>query len=92
MKPILSEKNLVVILFIMVIVIFSFAQADTRKMTAIYSEAPSISKASLMGDLPSKVESYPEVYNSTYYSPVLTPSMYSNTSSLPLFSVAEVKK
>ena len=92
MKPILSEKNLVVILFIMVVVIFSFAQADTRKMTAIYSEVPSISKASLLGDLPSKEVSNPEVNNSTFYSPVLYPAIYSNTSSLPLFSVAEVKK
>jgi hypothetical protein len=29
---ILSEKNLVVVLFIMVVVIFSFAQADTKEI------------------------------------------------------------
>jgi hypothetical protein len=63
MKPILSEKNLVVILFILVVVIFSFAQADTRKMTAIYSEAPSISKASVLGDLSAKKVANTEIDN-----------------------------
>jgi hypothetical protein len=54
MKPILSEKNLVVILFIMVIVIFSLAQQDTKKMKGIYSDVPTFSKASLMGELSAK--------------------------------------
>jgi hypothetical protein len=35
-RRILSEKNLVVVLFVMVIVIFSFAQADTRKIEKMY--------------------------------------------------------
>jgi hypothetical protein len=37
MKPILSEKNLVVILFIMVLVTFSLAQEDSKKMEKMYT-------------------------------------------------------
>ena len=37
MKAILSEKSLVVILFIMVLVTFSLAQEDSKKMTKMYS-------------------------------------------------------
>jgi hypothetical protein len=54
MQPILSEKKLVVILFIMVIITFSFAQADTKKMTANYSDSATIFKASLLGELSAK--------------------------------------
>ena len=32
----LSERNLVVVLFVMVVVIFSFAQADTSKIEKMY--------------------------------------------------------
>jgi hypothetical protein len=35
MRPILSERNLVVLLFIMVLVTFSFAQEDSKKMERI---------------------------------------------------------
>jgi uncharacterized membrane protein len=35
-KKILSEKNLVVILFVMVFIIFSLAQEDTRKIEQMY--------------------------------------------------------
>jgi hypothetical protein len=51
MRPILSEKNLVVVLFILVVVIFSFAQEDSKKMSNIYAAPPVVSKASLLGDL-----------------------------------------
>jgi hypothetical protein len=38
MKRILSEKNIVVVLFVMVLVTFSLAQEDSKKkMTQIYS-------------------------------------------------------
>ncbi|HEY6064127.1 MAG TPA: hypothetical protein VIV35_10990 [Chitinophagaceae bacterium] len=37
MKPILSEKNIVVILFVMVLITFSLAQEDSRKMEKMYS-------------------------------------------------------
>ena len=36
MKATLSEKNLVIILFVMVIVIFSLAQEDSKKMDQFY--------------------------------------------------------
>ncbi|MDP4261134.1 MAG: hypothetical protein Q8941_01270 [Bacteroidota bacterium] len=40
-KFILSEKNLVVILFVFVFIIFSFAQEDTKKIEKIYFESSS---------------------------------------------------
>ena len=40
---IMSEKNLVVVLFIMVLVIFSFAQADTKKFEKMFLDSnPSV--------------------------------------------------
>ena len=39
MKQILSEKNLVVVLFVMVLITFSLAQEDSKKMERIYSGA-----------------------------------------------------
>lgn len=37
MRRILSEKNIVVILFVMVLITFSLAQEDSRKMEKMYS-------------------------------------------------------
>ena len=37
MKRILSEKNLVIVLFVMVLITFSLAQEDTRKMEKAYT-------------------------------------------------------
>ena len=37
MKTILSERNIVVVLFIMVLVTFSLAQEDSRKIEKMYS-------------------------------------------------------
>ena len=37
MKTILSEKNIVVILFVMVLITFSLAQEDSKKMEKMYS-------------------------------------------------------
>jgi hypothetical protein len=39
MRKILSEKSLVVILFIAALVVFSFAQEDARKVEKMYLEA-----------------------------------------------------
>lgn len=36
MRRILSERNLVVILFVMVLITFAFAHEDTKKMEKIY--------------------------------------------------------
>mgnify|MGYP007082032716 CR=1 FL=1 len=38
-RSILSEKNLVVVLFVMVLVIFSFAQADTQKFEKMFLDS-----------------------------------------------------
>lgn len=37
MRPILPEKSIVAILFVMVLITFSLAQEDSRKMKKIYS-------------------------------------------------------
>jgi len=37
MRTILSEKNIVIILFVMVLITFSLAQEDSRKMEKIQS-------------------------------------------------------
>lgn len=37
MKAILSERNVVVVLFVMVLITFSLAQEDSKKMEQIYS-------------------------------------------------------
>lgn len=39
MKSILSERNIVIVLFIAVLVTFSFAQEDTRKLEKGFSSA-----------------------------------------------------
>lgn len=39
MKAILSERNIVVVLFVMVLITFSLAQEDSKKMEKMYSGA-----------------------------------------------------
>lgn len=52
MSKFLTEKTMVKILFILVVVIFSFAQEDSKKMSQVYSEAPALSSpTTLLGDL-----------------------------------------
>jgi hypothetical protein len=51
MKSILSERNLVVILFIMVLVTFSLAQEDSKKMTKMYTGIGPGSAAGLLGEV-----------------------------------------
>lgn len=50
MRPILSEKNLVVLLFILVLVTFSLAQEDSKKMEKMYSGVNARSASSLLTD------------------------------------------
>lgn len=53
MKAILSERNLVVILFIMVLVTFSLAQEDSKKMEKMYTGANTKTASNLVaGHLP----------------------------------------
>ena len=37
MKGLLTERNIVVLLFVMVLITFSFAQKETRKMEQMYN-------------------------------------------------------
>lgn len=48
MKTILSEKNIVVILFVMVLVTFSLAQEDLKKAENMHSTTASASKPQLI--------------------------------------------
>jgi hypothetical protein len=43
MKPFLSEKKIVVILFVLVLIAFSFAQEDSRKMEKLSAGINAIS-------------------------------------------------
>jgi hypothetical protein len=42
---------MVVVLFVLVLVIFSFAQADSKKMVKMYSASPTSSQARALGQL-----------------------------------------
>ena len=44
--PFLSERKLVVVLFVMVLIIFSLAQEDTKKIEKMYLDAYSSSASS----------------------------------------------
>ncbi len=45
MKPILSERNIVVVLFVMVLITFSLAQEDSKKMEEVFlGTNPPVSK------------------------------------------------
>ena len=53
MRAFLSEKNLVVILFVMVLITFSLAQEDSKKMEQFYLGANSAAVSNLLaGDQP----------------------------------------
>lgn len=41
MKPILTERNCVIVLFVMVLITFALAQEDSRKMEKAYQGAVS---------------------------------------------------
>jgi hypothetical protein len=59
-KLILSERNLVVVLFVMVLVIFSLAQEDSKKIEKMYLDAYSSSASSSListgNELKEKIE------------------------------------
>ena len=48
MKGVLTERNIVVILFVMVLITFSFAQNETKKIEHLYNggQSSSLSKPS----------------------------------------------
>ena len=52
MRSILSEKNLVVVLFVMVLVTFSLAHEDTKKMEQIYQDMNSSTSSTASLDTP----------------------------------------
>ena len=48
MKQILTERNLVIVLFVMVLITFSLAQEDTKKMERLYSGVTSHSASTYL--------------------------------------------
>ena len=50
MKAILSERNIVVVLFVMVLVTFSLAQEDSKKMEKIYTGAGTTTASTMISD------------------------------------------
>jgi hypothetical protein len=56
MRRILSEKNLVVVLFVMVLVIFSLAQEDTKKIEKMYQSSGSAVTSSLNEAIPAAID------------------------------------
>lgn len=52
MRAFLSERNLVVILFVMVLITFSLAQEDSKKMEKMYTGTTSVTAAALAGEVP----------------------------------------
>ena len=50
MKAILSERNLVIVLFVMVLVTFSLAQEDSKKMEKMFIGAQTVTASSLLAD------------------------------------------
>jgi hypothetical protein len=61
MKAILSERNLVIVLFVMVLITFSLAQEDSKKMEKMYTGSQTATASNLVSTqinqpLPSTVE------------------------------------
>ena len=54
MRSILSERNMVAVLFVLVLITFSFAQADSKKMVKMYSASPTEPKVQALGQLSAK--------------------------------------
>ena len=48
MKQILSENNIVVVLFVLVLITFSLAQEDSKKMEKMYSGANTVAATLLV--------------------------------------------
>ena len=50
MKAILSERNLVIVLFVMVLVTFSLAQEDSKKMEKMFTGSQTVTASSLLAN------------------------------------------
>lgn len=50
MKAILSERNIVIVLFVMVLITFSLAQEDSKKMERMFTGAHASTAPSLLAD------------------------------------------
>lgn len=61
MKPILSERNLVVVLFIMVLVTFSLAQEDSKKMERVTTGVNAKTASGFLTDLVQAKHISPEI-------------------------------
>lgn len=48
MRKFLSEKNIVILLFVLVLITFSLAQEDSKKMERLYSGVSSNNSGSLL--------------------------------------------
>jgi len=48
MRRILTERNIVIVLFVMVLITFSLAQEDSKKMERLNTGATTITAAALM--------------------------------------------
>lgn len=59
MKAILSERNLVIVLFVMVLITFSLAQEDSKKMEKMFTGVSSTTAASLLADHPQPLDKNP---------------------------------
>jgi len=51
MRRFITERNLVVVLFVMVVITFSFAERDTKKIEHLYIEAPPLYSPDPLADL-----------------------------------------
>jgi hypothetical protein len=50
MKAFLSERNLVIVLFVMVLITFSLAQEDSKKMEKMYTGSTTATASSLLAN------------------------------------------
>ena len=50
MKAILSERNLVIVLFVMVLITFSLAQEDSKKMEKMHTGSTTATASSLISN------------------------------------------
>ena len=52
MKAILSERNVVIVLFVMVLITFSLAQEDSKKMEKMYTGSQTATASNLLAKKP----------------------------------------
>lgn len=61
MKKAFQERNVVVVLFILVLVVFSFAQRDTKKIARLYQNPPAVVQLEKPGAPTAEVRLAPSV-------------------------------